>query len=277
VQEGFLSAIEAFDDLVTTGNASEGERQNGKGDYFNDLVARVLENCSDVALSTRAGVPGLIFPRHTLDVTYPASGDIIRVMVEAKMMGTPKHPGNEKAKPEGRPGSADMLKRSKEVAFKSIDLKAGYGYRISQVRGERQAPISGDLTSWLRGVLPKSFVVFGVRVISKSDLKAVITTAHALEEATDGVGVVAYGPKGFRSASLYPAAYELLPVPNAIDLGHVLYRICQELRIEAVTDQSPPPEQAAAAGVTTPAQQVELPGNGNNGVTDVLGDDDWNG
>jgi hypothetical protein len=98
-------------------------------------------------------------------------------------------------------------------------------------------------------------------------LAAVITTARALEEASDGVGVVAYGPKGFRSASLYPATYEILPVPNAIDLGHVLHRICQELTSEANTDISPPPEQAAAAGIATPAQQVQLPDDSNEIAT----------
>ena len=83
VEAGFLAAIAAFDDQVSAGNASEGERQNGKGDYFNDLVAIILENAS-AGSRKRAGVPGLIFPKHNLDVTYPATGDIVRVLVEAE-------------------------------------------------------------------------------------------------------------------------------------------------------------------------------------------------
>jgi hypothetical protein len=71
-------------------------------------------------------------------------------MVEAKMMGTPKHPGSEAAKAEGRRGPADMLKRCKEGGFKTIDLKGGYGYKLSQAGGGQQQTMSGDLTTWLR-------------------------------------------------------------------------------------------------------------------------------
>ena len=43
VSDRFLRSMEAFDASVIAGNATEGERQNGKGDYFNDLLAYVLE------------------------------------------------------------------------------------------------------------------------------------------------------------------------------------------------------------------------------------------
>lgn len=255
VAPGFVSTMESFDALVIHGHASEGERQNGKGDYFNDLVAAILENCSGVEVSKRSGVPGLIFPNHNLDVTFPATGEIIEVLVEAKMMGTPRHPGNPKAKAEGRPGSADMLKRCKEGGFKSIDLKAGYGYKLSQLQGANQAPISGDLTTWLRTVKPHSYMVFGVRVVSKIDLAAVLTMANAMTQVVDGVGVVAYRPVGYSPGSLDPPLYELVKIPNQLDLGVVLHRICQDLRA-AAQSLAASAEEPAMQSISTPAEQI---------------------
>jgi hypothetical protein len=254
VEPGFILALEVFDDIVSAGNAGEGARQNGKGDYFNDLVALILENCSGVTLNKRSGVPGLVFLKHTLDVTYPATGSIIEVMVEAKMMGTPKHPGNPEAGPEGRPGSADMLKRCKESGFKTIDLKAGYGYKLSQAGAGTQAPIQGDLTSWLRTVKPSSYMVFGVRVVSKSDLAAVVSTAMSMTQVVDGVGVAAYRPKGYKNSNTYPAAYEPVAVPNNIALGTVLHRLCLDLQTGAQAAATH--ADAALDQIATPSQQI---------------------
>jgi hypothetical protein len=255
VEAGFLAAIAAFDDQVSAGNASEGERQNGKGDYFNDLVAIILENCSALELSKRAGVPGLIFPKHNLDVTYPATGDIVRVLVEAKMMGTPRHSGSPKAKAYGRPGSADMLKRCKESGFKTIDLKAGYGYRLSQSGRGQQQEISGDLTTWLRTVLPHSYMAVGARVVGSKDYEAVVATARAMTQVVDGIGIATYRPKGYLPKNLMPAAYETVPVPNDLSLGPVLHRICQDLRAAAHAAASSPSELKRAA-VATPAEAI---------------------
>jgi hypothetical protein len=244
----------AFDDHVSAGTASEGERQNGKGDYFNDLVAILLENCSGVELSKRARVPGLIFPNHNLDVTFPATGDIVRVLVEAKMMGTPRHPGSPKAKPHGRPGSADLLKRCKESGFKTIDLKAGYGYRLSQAGGGQQQQISGDLTTWLRTVLPHSYMLIGARIVGKADFDAVITSARSMTQVVDGIGIFAYRPVGFKDGHLFPAVYDSIPVPTDLSLGVVLHRICQDLR--AASDLHSSRAETLAAAVALPSVPV---------------------
>jgi hypothetical protein len=240
-----------FDDAVIAGAASEGERQNGKGDYFNDLLAFVLEQASGTVLSKRSGVSGLIFPNHSLDVTYPAVGEIIEVLVEAKMMGTPKHPGNPAAKPEGRLGSADMLKRCKEAGFKTIDLKAGFGYKLTQAGQSDQEQISGSLTDWLRKVKPSSYVVFGVRVVNPHDFRAIIATATAMTQVMDRVGVYAYRPVKFSADNLSPARYEECPgTPQQLRLSVVLYEIAQKLRAAAAS--TPPPIEVAQ--VLTPAQ-----------------------
>jgi len=245
--------MESFDAAVIGGMASEGERQNGKGDYFNDLVAYVLETCSGTELNRRRGVAGLIFANHNLDVTYPSTGNIIEVLVEAKMMGTPKHPGNPMAPSEGRPGSADMLKRCKEAGFKTIDLKAGFGYKQAAAGQEHQEPIAGSLTDWLRRVKPSSYMVIAVRVTSLQDFRAVIAMATAMTQVMDRVGLYAYRPVGFKSDHLDPPRYEECPgTPQSLRLSVVLYEVCEKLRAAAAAG----PEESEVATVPTPAERA---------------------
>jgi len=150
VEERFLEAMSEFDTtLAATATAPNpdaldnlvGDLQNGKGDFFNDLLALLLEGCSGIEdLYARASVPGLLVEVHNLDGVYPSTGEI-GFLLEAKMMGTPKHALNRKQKdPKGRRGSADIGKRVKELAFKSIDLK-GEASRRKTIRGER--PVGG--------------------------------------------------------------------------------------------------------------------------------------
>src|SRR5687768_10698361 len=72
IEDGLLRAMEGFDTNVASGLAVQGDIQNGKGDFFNDLLALLLENCAEIDLDSRGGVPGFIFPTHNLDVTYPS-------------------------------------------------------------------------------------------------------------------------------------------------------------------------------------------------------------
>src|SRR4051812_17426469 len=102
VEADFLKAMEEFDNNLARGAADMGDLQNGKGDFFNDLLALLLENCAGVTLYSRGAVPGLIIPRHNLDVTFPATG-VVEFMLEAKAVGTPKHPWSPKQKAAGRP------------------------------------------------------------------------------------------------------------------------------------------------------------------------------
>lgn len=136
VADHYLRAIEAFDDNVAQGVADMGDLQNGKGDFFNDLLALLMEGCADVDLYSRGGVPGFIFPTHNLDITHPDTGTV-KFTVEAKVLGTPKHPESKKQGPLGRPGSADIKKRVSELAFKTVDLKAEYGTIEERGRGRR--------------------------------------------------------------------------------------------------------------------------------------------
>jgi len=223
VEDSFLRAMERFDANIAEGTADMGDLQNGKGDFFNDLLALLLENCAQVKLYSRSAVPGLIFPKHNLDVTYPNVGTI-EFTLEAKAVGTPKHPGSPKAKSVGRAGSADLDKRIKEIGFKTIDLKAEFA-RLAAERGESPTTISGDLTTWLRSVKPKSYVFFAARVISDRDRDRVWRLADVAALVSDAVGVYCYRP----IAPERPTQYRAEPVPPHIELGRVLFRACQEL------------------------------------------------
>lgn len=246
VEGGFLRAMEAFDDNVVSGTATMGELQNGKGDFFNDLLALLLENCAGIALYSRGDVPGLIIPRHKLDVTYPPEG-IVEFMLEAKVVGTPKHPGSPKAEVLGRPGAADLDKRMKEIGFKAIDLKAEYGRQKAQ-RGEGPN-VTGDLTKWLRLMKPTSYLFISARVVSENDLARVIGFANVAGQVNDAVGVFAFQP----IAEGQWTRYEAVKVPPHIELERVLYRACQDL----VGLKDAEPEMPVAP---SPAQEVlEIP------------------
>jgi hypothetical protein len=238
VESGFLAAMSAFDtDLAATADTSltDSERtalsadiQNGKGDFFNDLLALLLENCSEIGrLYTRNKVPGLIVPEHNLDGVYPAEGPI-RFLLEAKMMGTPRHALSPKQKPEGRRGSADVGKRVKELAFKSIDLKGEYSRRQTI---EGNLPAGGgaggtDLTTWLRANPPTIYVFLAVRVLSDSDFAATVRWAHTAQQIVDAVGLYCYEP----IADTTTTYRRRDGVPTELELERVLYKACLELR-----------------------------------------------
>lgn len=229
VEERFLLAMEGFDTNVADGTADQGDWQNGKGDFFNDLISLLLERASGVALWSRKGVPGLIFPQHSLDVTYPPDG-IAEFLVEAKAVGNPRHAANTKQpNPLGRPGAADLDKRVKEAAFKTIDLKAEYG-RLAVQRGEQVEAISGDLTAWLRRVKPTSYLFIAARVVSDLDRQKVESYAQKAAQVFDGVGAFCFAPV----SNTAPTTYAKAPVRDpAVDLERVLHRAALELASRA--------------------------------------------
>jgi hypothetical protein len=232
VEAQFLRAMSEFDANVATGAADMGDLQNGKGDFFNDLLALLLENCAGVTLFSRGAVPGLTFPKHNLDVTFPNTG-VAEFLLEAKTVGTPKHPGSPKAKPIGRAGSADLDKRVKEIGFKTIDLKAGYA-RVMAARGESPTAIAGDLTAWLHSVKPRTYVFIAARVIGDKDLARVVRFADVAGLVSDAVGVYCFAPV----SSSQPTKYVRQDVPSHIELSGVLFRACQDL---AALRQKPRP------------------------------------
>ncbi|HSL73886.1 MAG TPA: hypothetical protein VK853_05450 [Ilumatobacteraceae bacterium] len=87
IEEAFLASMSSFDTSIAASAGATltdddksvlgADLQNGKGDFFNDLLVLLLENCSGVdLLATRRIVPGLIVPRHNLDGVFPATGQV---------------------------------------------------------------------------------------------------------------------------------------------------------------------------------------------------------
>jgi len=186
-----VRAMEAFDANVASGVADIGDLQNGKGDFFNDLLSLILENCASVELFSRSGVPGFIFANHNLDVTFPNTG-VVKFTLEAKAVGTPKHQLSPKQRAIGRPGSADLGKRVKEVAFKTIDLKAEHGRLMAMAGQSPEVQPGGNLTTWLRSVRPSAYLFIAARIVSKTDLAAVIAFAQTAAQVEDAVGVFCF-------------------------------------------------------------------------------------
>ena len=196
-----------------------GDNQNGKGDFFTDLIALLLENATGKTLSGRGAIPGLFFPKHNLDASYPASGEV-QVLIETKAAGAPKTGRNPRQQnPKGRAGSNDLKKRVTEVGLKTIDLKAEAARRAGEGRGP-----SGDLVSWLRRSKPLCFLFLAVRVVSDGDLRNTIQFADTANQILDGVGLVAYEP------NLDETGYSALAVPPQIELDRVLLRVATALR-----------------------------------------------
>ena len=246
IEGEYLRAIGALDDNLVAGTANMGDLQNGKGDFFNDLLALLLEGCAEVDLFSRGGVPGFIFPTHNLDVTYPSTG-VAKFVVEAKALGTPKHPGSPNEQEMGRRGSADIKKRVTELAFKTIDLKAEHG-RIEAMAGNRPAVNpGGNLTTWLRAVSPRSYLFISARVISPTDLASVVTYAGRAAQVQDGVGVFCYGPDSPATPTRYKPV--TTGIPAELQLERTIYRACEDLVAISREAVIPLPEDVVQAAV----------------------------
>lgn len=248
VEDAFLRAMEQFDYLVADGTAEAGARRNGKGEFFNDLLSMVLQNCSGIRLVSRPGVPGLIFPTHNLDITYPGGKDVvIEFLLEAKTIGTPKHPGNTSQKnPLGRPAKSDLPKRIKETGFKTIDLKAEYGRLMAAHGLSPSAGPSGDVTSWLRAQKPGSYLFVAARLVDETnDLTQVIQLCNQAAMVMDVVGLYC-----FLSVSAdQPTRYRAVKVPSHLALDKVLHRTCLDLQGLAGKAPTALPGAPALAGV----------------------------
>jgi hypothetical protein len=220
VEPIYLQAMRAFDDLVAAGAADQGDIRNGKGDFFNDMLALLLANCSGKKLHSQPAVPGLSFVNHKLDVAYPASGKV-DLVIETKASGLPKHPGNKKqTNPEGRGGAADLEKRIKEASFKNIDIKADR----ARLAGEGRGPTS-DLGNWIKTAPPRCYMFLAVRVIDDRDLTRTVKYGHTASTWFDACGVYCYGWNADRSG------YEAKVVDDAnLQLDRVLSAVCTALR-----------------------------------------------
>ena len=178
--------------------------------------------------------------------------------LEVKAVGTPRHAQSQRQRAIGRPGSADLAKRVKEVAFKTIDLKAEYG-RIMAGRGQAASAPGGNLTSWLRSVPPTAYLFIGARVVSDRDRAAAEAFARTAGLVLDGVGLFCFAPV----SEAEPTTYRRVEVATDIGLDRVLYRACQDLlrlRTEAIEPVDPREAGPAVSARDVLAEVVEEDG-----------------
>ena len=130
------------------------------------------------------------------------------------------------------PGQADLPKRAKEVGFKAIDLKAGFGLQMSMTGGTPQDGPAGDLQTWSHGAKPRTFFLMAVRVIDESDLRSCVAAAGNIARLLDGVGLFAYTNDDLAKppATYHAAKYNNQSIPTDLLLGPVVYRVASILK-----------------------------------------------
>ncbi|MFN2377816.1 MAG: hypothetical protein ABR538_14875 [Candidatus Binatia bacterium] len=191
----FLSATEHFDEEYRAGNRETGWYQS-KARYFNDIVVGLLVNNTHCDIAARAKKDSHLFGKIDIDICCPKKGEPL-VAGETKALGTPPHPRN---KNKGRPGSQDLHKRIREVAFTSMDLKAAYA----------KARTISSFQGWIDSTEPGYFSFWAVRVDTARDLERVREMLSGLRNYCNGVGAVIYGP----TDPTRPVSYVVHTVPH---------------------------------------------------------------
>jgi hypothetical protein len=167
----------------------------------------------------------------------------------------PKHPGNLAQKnPLGRDGSADLPKRIKEGAYKTIDLKAEYA-RIQSMagRGPKGGP-GGNLTTWLRASKPLSYLFIAARVTSPRDHGALLKLVG--QPIKSGIEWASLASNRFPSTSRQP--YMRVSVPRDVELSAVLFSACQDLAgITTIEEVRAPPGFAEEAASLIDGEQLQ--------------------
>ncbi len=216
--------MSAFDSEQAKGSWTSGDNQ-GKGRFFNELIAGLLQNATGVPIIQRGKRPGVLLQNVDVDLCYPPTGTPL-VIAETKMLGTPQHPGNDTTAPlTGRRANADLPKRVREIALNVIDLK------LAAPAG-RTAPI-GDISTWIQRQPPAVYALFGLRIRDKADHEAVKYQAQMLTNSyANGVGLVLYQPIDV-STPAGRTTYELIRPPGGMSIDDAVRRMAREIGFAA--------------------------------------------
>ncbi len=231
IEADFVAAMSAFDCRLAAGELTSGQNQN-KGLFFNELVGRLIERCAGLGVAQRGKRPGILLPTVDVDLCYPADpGTRPAIIAEVKMAGTPKHPRSPQAGIMGRPASADVDKRIREIALNVIDLK------LADVQGGTTS--IGDITSWIQETRPRFFALFGLRVVDENDLRKVLARFQYLANSyANGVGLALYRPAD-PTSSTGRVTYEPVRPPGGMSIDDTVKRICR--LVKAAAQQPPKP------------------------------------
>lgn len=236
IEDDFVAAMSAFDHRLAAGELTSGQNQN-KGLFFNELIARLIERCAGMGVAQRGKRPGILLPTVDVDLCFPADPNTRPAMIaEVKMAGTPKHPGSPRAGKMGRPASADVDKRIREIALSVIDLK------LADVQGGTTS--IGDITSWIQETRPRFFTLFGLRVIDENDRRKVLGRFQYLANSyANGVGLALYQPVDPDTPE-GRLTYRPIAPPGGMSIDDTVKRICR--LVKAAAEHEPkhiPPDQ----------------------------------
>jgi hypothetical protein len=233
IEADFLRAMSAFDKRVVMGQITSGENQN-KGLFFNELIARLVERCAGFGVAQRGKRPGILTQQVDVDLCFPQDKQARPALIaEVKMAGTPKHPRSPKQGWLGRPASADVDKRIREIALNVIDLK------LADVQGGTTA--IGDITSWIQSTRPSFFAIFGLRVIDENDLRKVMERfQHLANSYANGVGLALYGPTD-TTTNVGLVTYRAIKAPGGMSIDDAVKRMCRLIKSAAMQPQKPIP------------------------------------
>ena len=196
----------------------------GKGNWFADAVALLLENQTDQRIAPRNRVQGFS-QNHQIDVAWPVRDIDPLICAETKVTGGPPY-GTTKA----RGALSDWSNRRKELKFAATDLKL---YR----RGMDTRIEHWDV--WRNHQPPQTYFLWAARLGPADRIERMVEELQSLVNTyLDGAGVLGWRETGDGTA------YEVVPLPAAArvsDLDDVLYRIATEIRRAAGPDNEPPP------------------------------------
>ena len=197
----------------------------GKGNWFAELLALLLQNLTSLPMAPRQRVQGFS-QEHQIDLAWPARKQDVRVCAETKVTGAP---GYGDTPP--RASRDDFSNRRKELKFAATDLKL---YR-------RQHDTSIEHWGvWREQASPKAYFLWAARMTPGRDhLKKVVEEAQALVNTyLDGAGIFAWQEDSTGTR------YEALVLPQSArvtDLDDVLLRIASEVKAQAGPGRTAPP------------------------------------
>ncbi|GAB3198157.1 hypothetical protein GCM10027261_24960 [Geodermatophilus arenarius] len=222
IEAHFIAAMGAFDTEIARpgGQWTSGDNQ-GKGKFFNELTAALLQNLTGQPIIQRGKRPGVLLDNVDVDLCFPLDGAPL-VIAETKMLGTPQHPRNETSQHiRGRRSTADLPKRIREIALNVIDLK------LAAPAG-RAEPI-GDIATWIQRQSPAFYALFGLRVADDYDHEQLVAQAQMLSNSyANGVGLVLYRPTDI-STPVGRTTYARVRPPRGLALDDALARMAREI------------------------------------------------
>jgi hypothetical protein len=202
----------------------------GKGNYFAEVLALLLQNRTEQQIRPRPRVQGFSQP-HQIDLAWPSRDVDPLVCVETKVTGGPPY-----GRTPSRGAIQDFTNRRKELKFAATDLK---------LWRRQQNTVINHWGYWRSKAPPTTYFLWGARLkrtgrpANDDNIEKLIREAKALVDTyLDGAGIFAWEERG--------GAYHPVPLPvhaGVMVLDDVLHRIESEIKDKMPEGQVPPPER----------------------------------